>query len=49
MVCAIAVSLIGGVSASVQGAEPDRIETQPEKVLIAYYSWGGNTRSAVGS
>ena len=46
MVCAIAVSLISGVSASVQGAEPDRIETQPEKVLIAYYSWGGNTRTA---
>ena len=44
--CAIATSLIGGVSASVQRAETNRVETLPEKILVAYYSWGGNTRTA---
>ncbi|MBS1368376.1 MAG: cupin domain-containing protein [Lentisphaeria bacterium] len=46
MACAIAASLIGGLSASTQDVKSDKIETQPEKVLIACYSWGGNTRAA---
>lgn len=46
MACAIAASLLGGVSASAQDLKPGKVETRPEKVLIAYYSWGGNTRAA---
>lgn len=46
MACAIAASLIGGGTALARNAVSDKVETQPEKILIAYYSWGGNTRTA---
>ena len=44
--CAIAASLIGGISASARDAGSGKVETQPDKILIACYSWGGNTRTA---
>ena len=46
MACAIAASLIGGISASARDAGSGKVETQPDKILIACYSWGGNTRTA---
>lgn len=42
---ACALSLTGG-AAETQDAKSNRVETQPDRILIACYSWSGNTRAA---
>lgn len=41
----IAVAIAGWFGVSLAQAE-EKVQVSPEKVLVVYYSWGGNTRSA---
>lgn len=44
MICTLAAALMTGAGCS--GQEQPKISAEPSKVLIAYYSWGGNTKYA---
>lgn len=44
MICTLGASLMTGAACS--GQEEPKVSAEPSKVLIAYYSWGGNTRYA---
>ena len=44
MICTLAAALMTGAGCS--GQEQPKVSAEPSKVLIAYYSWGGNTKYA---
>lgn len=44
IICTLAASLMTGAGCS--GQEQPRISVEPSRVLVAYYSWGGNTKYA---
>lgn len=44
IIAAVAAALLTGLGCSAQ--EQPKVSTEPSKVLIAYYSWGGNTKYA---
>lgn len=46
MVCLMAAALGAGCGRAAENATVPKVETAPGKILIAYYSWSGNTRSA---
>ncbi len=43
---ALAVSVWGGFGCSAHEPTVEKAETEPGKILVAYYSWSGNTRFA---
>ena len=44
MICTLAAALMTG--AGCLGQEQPKVSAEPSRVLIAYYSWGGNTKYA---
>ena len=44
MICTLAAALMTGAGCS--GQEQPKVSAEPSRVLIAYYSWGGNTKYA---
>lgn len=46
MAMMMAASFFGACGCSAEDAAAQKTETEPGKVLIAYYSWSGNTRFA---
>lgn len=44
IIAAVAASLLTGLGCSAQ--EQPKVSTEPSRILIAYYSWGGNTKYA---
>ncbi len=46
MAMMMAASFFGAAGCSAENAKIQKVETEPEKVLVAYYSWSGNTRFA---
>ena len=44
MICTLAAALMTGAGCS--GQEQPKVSVEPAKVLVAYYSWGGNTKYA---
>lgn len=46
MVLAMAASIFGACGSSAQGADPAKVTVEPGKILVAYYSYSGNTRHA---
>ena len=44
MICTLAAALMTGAGCS--GQEHPKVSAEPAKVLVAYYSWGGNTKYA---
>ena len=42
----MAASFFGAAGCSAENVTVPKMETKPEKVLVAYYSWSGNTRFA---
>lgn len=44
IICTLAAALMTGAACS--GEEQPKVSAEPGKVLIAYYSWGGNTKYA---
>lgn len=44
IIAAVAAALLAALGCSAQ--EQPKVSTEPSKVLIAYYSWGGNTKYA---
>ncbi len=44
MICTLAAALMTGAGWS--GQEQPKVSAEPSRVLIAYYSWGGNTKYA---
>ena len=46
MALMMAVSFFGAAGCSAENVKLQKTETEPGKVLVAYYSWGGNTRFA---
>ena len=46
MALMMAASFFGAAGCSAENVKLQKTETEPGKVLVAYYSWGGNTRFA---
>ena len=47
MALAMAASIFGACGCSAENGTPaEKVTAEPAKVLIAYYSWSGNTRAA---
>lgn len=46
MALMMAASFFGAGGCSAENAAAQKVETEPGKILIAYYSWSGNTRFA---
>lgn len=46
MAMMMAASFFGAAGCSAENMKPQKAESEPDKVLIAYYSWSGNTRFA---
>lgn len=46
MAMMMAASFFGAAGCSAENTVAQKVETEPGKVLIAYYSWSGNTRFA---
>ena len=46
MALMMAASFFGAAGCSAENVKHQKTETEPGKVLVAYYSWGGNTRFA---
>lgn len=46
MALMMAASFFGAAGCSAENVKLQKTETMPGKVLVAYYSWGGNTRFA---
>ncbi len=46
MALMMAASFFGAAGGSAENVKLQKTETEPGKVLVAYYSWGGNTRFA---
>lgn len=46
MAMMMAASFFGAAGCSAENAAAQKVETEPGKILIAYYSWSGNTRFA---
>ena len=46
MAMMMAASFIGAAGCSAENTAVQKMETEPGKILIAYYSWSGNTRFA---
>ena len=42
----MAASFFGAAGCSAESTAAQKVETEPGKILIAYYSWSGNTRFA---
>ena len=46
MALMMAASFFGAAGCSAENVKLQKVETEPGKILVAYYSWGGNTRFA---
>ena len=46
VVLAMAASIFGAFGCSAQNASAERVVAEPGKILVAYYSYSGNTRFA---